>query len=333
VKASCDLFAADKVSLSNYSVTQSNGPILTFDTYNEVLHFFSEPSNYLGIGETGDGMLGDTDFLVLECNPDKVVLKGKKTGNKMTMTPVPSGSSWKSYLSSIKSLRADAFQASYDVVVNGVSKYSITQRYRKFILVNSDGSSLELPFVYTPNGISLYENVSIAGYTAKEFSWNKGKCSFDCGNVSFVARELPKDYTKYSDFVGKYKFVYENGDRVSDVELVEELFNESFIMKGFMYDIRVQYKADSGMIGIETQKLSGSIYLCAWALGYEGSLSGADGLGVVGKMVDNDGTKIIYLSDNGVWGSKKTDSFIAYDYTSGTGVFQIPYIAGLVKVD
>jgi hypothetical protein len=332
-KVSCDLFPSDKVTVSNYSIVKSNGPILTFDTFNEIFHFFSEPNNDLGLGEIGDGMLGDTDFLILECRADRVVLKGKKTGNKMIMTPIPDNTSWNEYISSVKYLRSQAYPAAYDVLVDGIKKYTVIQKHRKFILVNSDGSSLELPFIYTPTGISLYENVSISGYSAKDFSWDNTKLSYNCENVSFVARELPKNYTKYADFIGKYKFVYSNGDQVTDVSFVEELFNESYIMKGFKYDIRVTYKADIGCIGIEAQSLSGNIYLCVWALSSGGSLSGASDLGVIGKMIDNDGDKIIYLEDNGAWGAKKVDSFIAYDFSSNSSIFQIPYIAGLVKVE
>ena len=46
----CDFFADGEGVKSEYEVKQSAGVMLTFDTYNEIFHFFSEPSNYLGIG-------------------------------------------------------------------------------------------------------------------------------------------------------------------------------------------------------------------------------------------------------------------------------------------
>ena len=63
---SCDLFQPDKVSTGAYDMVNSAGPMLTFSTYNEIFHFFSEPSNALGIGEDGMGMEGDRlSYLVL----------------------------------------------------------------------------------------------------------------------------------------------------------------------------------------------------------------------------------------------------------------------------
>lgn len=60
---SCDLFQPDKVSTGAYDMVNSAGPMLTFSTYNEIFHFFSEPSNALGIGEDGMGMEEIVTFL------------------------------------------------------------------------------------------------------------------------------------------------------------------------------------------------------------------------------------------------------------------------------
>ena len=53
----------DKVSTGAYDMVNSAGPMLTFSTYNEIFHFFSEPSNALGIGEDGMGMRETVTFL------------------------------------------------------------------------------------------------------------------------------------------------------------------------------------------------------------------------------------------------------------------------------
>lgn len=324
---SCDLFSHDKVVSSQYEVKQSTGPMLTFDTYNEIFHFFSEPSNFLGIGETGKGMEGDYEFLIIECTPEQVVLKGKKTGTKMVMTPIPDNESWSQYLGNIKGVAKGAFPALYDVKVGGETQYTVRQEYHIFILEKSDGSQEKLPFVYTTEGIKFYEPMTIGGHQVQSLNWNDATMAYSNENITIQAQDLPDGYKKYDEFLGAYQFVYSNGNGRRTVVLREELFNSSFIMEGFPMDIRIVYKSDKGVIGIESQVLEGSIYLCPWALNDEGSLTNLSGAGLVGV---NDGNTIIFL-DNGVWG-KKTDSLIAYDLATRNSVFQIAYIIGMIKL-
>ncbi|MDO4163625.1 MAG: DUF4302 domain-containing protein [Bacteroides sp.] len=330
-QVACDLFSKDLVATSVYEVKQSMGPMLTFDSYNEIFHFFSEPANELGIGDRGYGMEGDYEFLIMECSEEQVVLRGQKTGNKIVMKPVPTGLTWTEYLGSVKSVTSEAYPAAYDVLVNDVLQYSVVQKYRKFILVNSDGSQLALPFVYTTTGIKFYEPLSVGTQTIQTMEWDASQMAYVSGNVVIKAQELPTGYHRYEEFVGDYVFVYGNGNSMTSVALREELFNESFIMEGFPLDIRVLYKADTGMIGLESQQLSDNIYLCAWSLADGGYLTAGEGVGMEGSMYEEDGSYVVYFGDNGVWG-RDTDSFIAYDYSSGGSAFQIPYVIGMVKI-
>lgn len=325
----CDFFADGEGVKSEYEVKQSAGVMLTFDTYNEIFHFFSEPSNYLGIGEQGEGMEGDYEFLILECTPEKVVLKGKKTGNKMLMTPLPENEEWAHYMGTVKQIAKEAYPALYDVKVGENVEYTVTQRYHKFVLVNKDGSEKDLPFVYTVEGIKFSEPVTIGGQDVQSLVWDSETMAYANNNIRIVAQELPAGYKKYEELLGEYIFVYGDGNDSAPILLREELFNHSFIMEGFPMDIRVVFKADKGVIGIESQPLEGSVYLCPWALGASGSgpLTNMSGTGMVGQNLSNGS---ILLKDNGVWGNV-ADSFIAYDLASGSSIFQIAYVVGMIK--
>ena len=70
-------------SLSTWEVVSDYGPLLTFNTFNEVLHAWADPQ------ENGDGYLGDYEFLILLATPERVVLKGKKHSAYMIMRPMP----------------------------------------------------------------------------------------------------------------------------------------------------------------------------------------------------------------------------------------------------
>ena len=69
-------------SASTWAVKSDYGPILTFDTYNDVIHAFSDPQ------ENGAGLLGDYEFLILKATPEVVILKGKKHSAYSVMRPM-----------------------------------------------------------------------------------------------------------------------------------------------------------------------------------------------------------------------------------------------------
>ena len=79
---------------SHYTVDQSQGVVLSFDGYNSVFHYFSDPKNVDGIGTAGEGLYGDFEFRVMSVSADKIVLQGRKHGNKIIMYAMDSNTSW-----------------------------------------------------------------------------------------------------------------------------------------------------------------------------------------------------------------------------------------------
>lgn len=57
-------------------------PILTFNTYNNILHTWADPQT------DGLGLEGDYEFLIMEATPEMVRLKGKKYGAYSVLYPV-----------------------------------------------------------------------------------------------------------------------------------------------------------------------------------------------------------------------------------------------------
>jgi hypothetical protein len=74
-----------------WEVMNDYGPILTFNTYNKVLHAWADPR------QDGDGLLGDYEFLILQAESDYVKLKGKKHSAYSFMYPMKSAMSATDY--------------------------------------------------------------------------------------------------------------------------------------------------------------------------------------------------------------------------------------------
>lgn len=80
---------------STWVAKNDYGPIISFDTYNEVLHAWANPDPTPDVTPSkkdytpGDGYLGDYEFLILEANANRVVLKGKKHSAYTILRPMP----------------------------------------------------------------------------------------------------------------------------------------------------------------------------------------------------------------------------------------------------
>ncbi|MDE6306810.1 MAG: DUF4302 domain-containing protein, partial [Muribaculaceae bacterium] len=59
-----------ETATSTYTLKQSAGAVLSFDTYNSVFHYYSDP-DAPGGGSAGYGMEGDFEFLIISVSPDE----------------------------------------------------------------------------------------------------------------------------------------------------------------------------------------------------------------------------------------------------------------------
>ena len=101
---------------SYYNLVGDDGPVLTFDTYNEYLHYFATPNitDY-------EALHGDYEFNVMGKSDDgsEIYLRGKKTGNSMVLRkfdkdPVE-------YLNAVNSVSAAMSAPGYEMTVGGTA--------------------------------------------------------------------------------------------------------------------------------------------------------------------------------------------------------------------
>lgn len=175
VTAMSDALGADTKATSHYKLEQSASIVLSFDEYNKVIHFFSDPANPAGIGDNGKGMEGDLEFRVLTATADSVVMLGKKRGTKIVMTPMAKDADWAETISHIDDLEQEMQFPRYTCEVNDV-KYVATSSYRTITFTSSnaeEGSTTE-PYIVTDKGIEFYEPITLNGVTIKGFNYKGG---------------------------------------------------------------------------------------------------------------------------------------------------------------
>ena len=103
---------------STWAVKSDYGPILTFDTYNDVFHAWSDPE------PDGAGLMGDYEFLILKATPEVIVLKGKKRASYSVMRPMKNAD-LASYFAATENMMATLFGNNNIVALNqdGNRKY------------------------------------------------------------------------------------------------------------------------------------------------------------------------------------------------------------------
>jgi len=191
VTVSSDVYAATDAATSLYSVKQSAGVILSFDTYNEIFHFYSDPEDPSGLGGPGYGMEGDYDFLILESTPEKVVLKGKKSGNVAVMTPITE--SWETYISNIKAMETAMFSNKFTLIVGGTeilairSERTLSLNYE----VNGEAQSQKVSYIVTPAGMKFYAPVSVNGTEFADLIYDASTDAFTSSTVGVTMVKIP----------------------------------------------------------------------------------------------------------------------------------------------
>lgn len=156
-----------KPETSLYDVISYGGPVLTFNTYNSLMHKFANPSasEYLGKG-------GDYEFLIMSNENNAITLKGIKTGNMLHMTKMTEAP--EVYLQKIK----DILQLFKNSSLEGTIKdeevgISLNDHQLAFSYIDNDEIKSETAaFIITPTGISFYEPLTILGIEVQDLALN-----------------------------------------------------------------------------------------------------------------------------------------------------------------
>lgn len=169
VDAASELFESTDIKTSLYSVKQSAGVTLSFDTYNDIFHFFAEPGDPAAVGGNGYGLEGDYDFLILEATAEKILLKGKKSGSYAVLTPVQK--KWDVFLNEIQKANAAMLFSQYTLKI-GSEELAVLANYRTLVITVGDGQTVKVPYIVTATGFKFYDSVVIGEKALTGFTFD-----------------------------------------------------------------------------------------------------------------------------------------------------------------
>ena len=158
---------------SHYKLEQSMGVVLSFDEYNELFHFFSDPANPSEIGDNGVGMRGDFEFRVISAEADRFELQGKKHGAKVVMTRVADNTDWDKYIADVAAMEENLSYAKYQLNIAGAEPLMMTRSYRNFTYHDAEsGQDVSIPFIVTPEGVKLSTPIVYGGKTINMLAYD-----------------------------------------------------------------------------------------------------------------------------------------------------------------
>lgn len=164
-----------ETSLAHYSVNQSMGVVISFDTFNKLFHYFADPKNE-DYGEAGTGFGGDFEFRVLKYSPDSIQLQGLKHGDRIMLYPMKADMDWASYLKEVENVKNYMASSSYTLLADNDTLAEVTQYgdYHSLIFQYPDSTgemkTYAYPYIITPEGYKFYREIEIGGKKFTNFS-------------------------------------------------------------------------------------------------------------------------------------------------------------------
>ena len=159
----------EETKTSYYKLVADDGPVLTFDTYNEYIHYFSTPDivNY-------QALQGDYEYRLVGKNDagTELYVQGKRTMNNMVLRkfegdPVE-------YLAKTLEVEAEATAPSYTFEFGDVKGVcALGGNYLEFeYTANEETVEGGSAFCFTDTGIRLYKAIEVDGVEITEFTFN-----------------------------------------------------------------------------------------------------------------------------------------------------------------
>ena len=237
---------------SIYEMLAEEGPVLSFNTWNDVLTVFSDPVDPTDPTKAdGEGMNGDYNFVLKALNDEDIIFRGERHSSEIRF--VPCDRSWQDYIADTETMKKSITCSNVNsyYVVNEVADtlYFVDLRNGRFNFcerVNDPLSVKSLACVFTPQGFRTERQQTFGDNTFQEFiiDAERSKLLSEDGNTQVIPcwdnyiLECPSDWRIDSDgFTAEQKELY--------VKMEAEVLKANS-----------EFGLDSLTIGIRTETLS-----------------------------------------------------------------------------
>ena len=313
-------------STSYYKLTTDNGPVLTFDTYNDVFHALATPSqsNY-------EGNHADYEFQIVSATPELVVLRGRRTNNLVYLHPLTTTP--EEYLAKVADTEKKFIVASLSTEVDGKNlsaDFDINNRQVAFYSTTDESFSKNCAFTFTDTGVRFNTPVEAYGKTLSNLSFDPETMTFtsnDSGSEQLAIKgHLPADYVYYEQIPGDYVFRFQKNDGEKyvdvdvDVTLTPNEDQSGFVMNGVI---------DGRGINLNYDKAKGILYMVPQSLG---KISSGNVVWMYGAFFEGEGGSVSEAGMQTQWNKDlqnpvltwnpietldtPTNSYILYEFTT-----------------
>ncbi|MBR1407002.1 MAG: DUF4302 domain-containing protein [Bacteroidales bacterium] len=315
--------APDAAERSTYKLTTDDGAVLSFDTYNVLLHAYATPDSkkYQAKG-------GDFEFEIIGLAKDQVTLRGKRSRNLCILRPLDKPG--KDFLKAVNEMNLSFDIAAVSATItNGLVEGFLDAGKRRMSIGRAgapDNEMMTIRYIVQEDGIRLYSPTTIQGVEFDELVFDKKAGTLTGSGVVFN-KMIPEGWVSYSSYLGKYTVNSTVGYfSPFTIEFKQLEYGISYEVEGLMrtYKPVIDYEGGRGTLNWVVQAVGGSgsvvYYLTPWSLAENGSLNWrVEGAGLLGRVDDN--TKpdfTISFEDNGVWEDHKADSWLIWGATGDT---------------
>lgn len=171
---------------STFVLVNDYGPILSFDTYNKVLHAWADPQG------DGDGYLGDYEFLILKAEQNYVKLKSKKHSAYCYLYPLKAGVTDAQYFQEVEDMQSNLFANSNVLRLHFGGKEYMLHKGSSGIFSLTDAGKMPdseeediYPFATRQNGIHLM--VPFLTSEDLQFTLKDGKLTSANSSINSIA--------------------------------------------------------------------------------------------------------------------------------------------------
>ncbi|MDO4879864.1 MAG: DUF4302 domain-containing protein [Capnocytophaga sp.] len=202
---------------SDYSLIFNEKVILSFDTFNQVLHHFVEPSYLFPHGKEGDNQ-----FEIQSYENEVFTLKGKRSYNTMTLSKFTGDKA--TFLSKMQARSQQMKSVGITpITLNGKQISLVLHPTLRQLTISEGDTSYQEAFIYTDNGIKLYEPIEIEGTTFSEFHISEDNQTLSTADGTLSTALV---YTLPFDFNTRYLTLNLSADNCSANSKFSELYEQ-----------------------------------------------------------------------------------------------------------